>query len=296
MHSSVVPPQTDTHRFLPARFIIVCLAISIVWGGWLVFQYRAVPHIIRKIYLGEATPAYLNTLIKGQAKHSVDYYLLWWKKESTIVSIIMFIVSVASLTMATPCACSRYASWQRIFLAYCRRERLVWDTRDPSPLLQTQDPPISRLRMNILATFVALFALIELASVITFDEWYPFTPGSMYSKRFKNTFQRYEVYGLQQNQLVLIADLTNDLSERLQKLTRQPEQLRNYLCNLGRQYQEKYREHRLQAVQLRQVTWKLEPYGTLDNSMVNSQLICEVIDFPSSNAIARPVVNDETRR
>ena len=69
---------------------------------WFAFAYLAVPRLIESAYRGESLPV-LNSLIKGQATHSVDEYLRDWEQlawRSTVASTVFGLLGLV-LIMAT---------------------------------------------------------------------------------------------------------------------------------------------------------------------------------------------------
>ena len=98
------------------RFLLVLMCVSA--GLWIAFAKLVVPPIIESAYRGESL-SFLNSMIKWQHIHSVDYYLQKWDGIATdiLVSLLGFwllalIAARASLlSRQTRLACSMIASW-----------------------------------------------------------------------------------------------------------------------------------------------------------------------------------------
>ena len=99
-----------------SRFLLVLMCVSA--GLWIAFAKLVVPPIIESAYRGESL-SFLNSMIKWQHIHSVDYYLQKWDgiATQTLVSLLGFwllaliAARASSLSRQTRRACSMIASW-----------------------------------------------------------------------------------------------------------------------------------------------------------------------------------------
>lgn len=95
---------SDGDLFLSMKRGRACLiVISLLLVLWLAVAYLAVPRVIESAYRGESLPV-LNSLIKGQATHSVDEYLRDWEQfawRSTVASTPFGLLGLVLIMVTT---------------------------------------------------------------------------------------------------------------------------------------------------------------------------------------------------
>src|SRR5262245_16455352 len=78
------------------RLLLVFIGPSLLW---VVFATLIVPPLIQSAYRGESWP-FLNRMIRGQAVHSVQHYLLVWHS-MTIVGLVVCSIGTLLIALAS---------------------------------------------------------------------------------------------------------------------------------------------------------------------------------------------------
>src|SRR5262245_16580109 len=86
-------------RRVRTLLILMCVLLAL----WMAFANLVVPPVIESVYRGESLPV-LNSLIKGQATHSVDEYLRDWEQftwHSTVASTAFGLLGLVLIMVTT---------------------------------------------------------------------------------------------------------------------------------------------------------------------------------------------------
>ena len=88
------------------RFLLLALAGSL--GLWIVFAKLVVPRIIKSAYRGESL-TFVNSLIHGQGKYSVQMYLDQWDKMAVAILAIFLVLAFTTILTISPSLYRKYA-------------------------------------------------------------------------------------------------------------------------------------------------------------------------------------------
>src|SRR5215472_2914717 len=85
------------------RIRVLLIIFGVILGLWIGFAKLVVPPVIESAYRGESLPV-LNSLIKGQATHSVDEYMRDWEQfawRSTVASTAFGLLGLVLIMVTT---------------------------------------------------------------------------------------------------------------------------------------------------------------------------------------------------
>lgn len=282
MEVKIQPPVLTTSTKQEWRkTLLVCIGCVLIWWGWSTVRHSVMPVIIGQIYHGKASPNLLNDLIQGQANKPLETYLTIWREKSNKIGMLVSLSLVSAIIYTIPVLRRSIVGLVRELVV---RAGLFRDCQLASEIpLAEQNPALSRRRVILIAVWFLAFTLTQIFSVACFREWWPFSPLSMYSKRYHDHFEQLEVCGVQQNQLVLVAGRNSRLSKRLATLwqkngkTRDLKPLDAYLSELASVYEQNHPDQPpLEAIQLRQIGWKMTSQGSSDDPPVLTKLFHEL--------------------